>query len=139
MPIRQQGTPEPGSRPTDLAEGVAITASLLCLAHCLFLPLLLAWSPALSEALDLPFDLHLWIVLLAGPISLLILLKAARQQCLWIMACGLSGLGLLVAALVLPVTATQEIAVSSLGSVLLAIAHLANWAMRHPKAHLHAG
>ena len=123
---------------TDLAEGLAITASLLCLAHCLFLPLVLAWSPALSRTFDLPFDLHLWIVLMAGPVSLMILLKAAKRHRLAIFAAGSAGLGLLVLALVLPVTERQEIAVSSIGSVLLAVAHLANWMARHPKAHLHA-
>jgi hypothetical protein len=127
---------DPGA--TDLAEGLAITASLLCLAHCLFLPLVLAWSPALSRTFDLPFDLHLWIVLTAGPVSLMLLLKAAKRNLTAIVATGLAGLCLLVLALVLPVTGRQEIALSSFGSVLMAIAHLANWLARHPKAHLHA-
>lgn len=123
---------------SDLAEGLAISASILCLAHCLFLPLVLAWSPALSRTFDLPFDLHLWIVLIAGPISLTILVRAAKRARMGILATGVAGLSLLVLALVLPVTDMQEIAISSIGSMLLAMAHLANWAARHPKAHLHA-
>jgi len=125
-------------RASDLAEGLAISASILCLAHCLFLPLVLAWSPALSRTFDLPFDLHLWIVLIAGPISLTILVRAAKRARVGILATGVAGLSLLVLALVLPVTDMQEIAISSIGSMLLAMAHLANWAARHPKAHLHA-
>jgi hypothetical protein len=125
-------------RASDLAEGLAISASILCLAHCLFLPLVLAWSPALSRTFDLPFDLHLWIVLIAGPISLTILVRAAKRARMGILATGVAGLSLLVLALVLPVTDMQEIAISSIGSMLLAMAHLANWAARHPKAHLHA-
>lgn len=125
-------------RASDLAEGLAISASILCLAHCLFLPLVLAWSPALSRTFDLPFDLHLWIVLIAGPISLTILVSAAKRARMGILATGVAGLSLLVLALVLPVTDMQEIAISSIGSMLLAMAHLANWAARHPKAHLHA-
>lgn len=125
-------------RASDLAEGLAISASILCLAHCLFLPLVLAWSPALSRTFDLPFDLHLWIVLIAGPISLTILVRAAKRARMGILATGVAGLSLLVLALVLPVTEMQEIAISSIGSMLLAMAHLANWAARHPKAHLHA-
>lgn len=139
MPMDQGEDARAQSKPVDLAEGIAITASLLCLVHCLFLPLLLAWSPAVTRALDLPFDLHLWIVLIAGPMSLWILLKAARQQRLPIMLTGVAGLGLLAFALVVPVTETMEIAISSIGSVLLAAAHLANWMARHPKAHIHAG
>ncbi len=125
-------------RASDLAEGLAISASILCLAHCLFLPLVLAWSPALSRTFDLPFDLHLWIVLIAGPISLTILVRAAKRARMGILATGVAGLSLLVLALVLPVTDMQEIAISSIGSMLLATAHLANWTARHPKAHLHA-
>ena len=125
-------------RASDLAEGLAISASILCLAHCLFLPLVLAWSPALSRTFDLPFNLHLWIVLIAGPISLTILVRAAKRARMGILATGVAGLSLLVLALVLPVTDMQEIAISSIGSMLLAMAHLANWAARHPKAHLHA-
>lgn len=125
-------------RTSDLAEGLAISASILCLAHCLFLPLVLAWSPALSRTFELPFDLHLWIVLIAGPISLTILVRAAKRARMGILATGVAGLSLLVLALVLPVTDMQEIAISSIGSMLLATAHLANWTARHPKAHLHA-
>ncbi len=137
MLTRRHGRPGAAPKTTDLAEGVAITASLLCLAHCLLLPLLLAWSPTVSRTLDLPFDLHLWIVLLAGPVSLSILLKAARHKRLLVMSAGLTGLGLLVLALVLPVTEPMEVAISSTGSVLLAIAHLTNWFARHRRAHLH--
>lgn len=129
---------ESAGRTTDVAEGLAISASLLCLAHCLFLPLLLAWSPAVSRMLELPFDLHLWIVLLAGPVSLWLLVSAARQQRVFILAAGLTGLGLLIMALVFPVTEAGEIAMSSMGSVVLAAAHVANWLTRHSGAHLQA-
>lgn len=117
----------------DMAEGAAITASLLCLVHCLVLPLLLAWAPAFSQHLELPFDLHLWIVLLAGPVSLGILIRAGRRRRPGIMAMGLCGLGLLIAALAFPVSETQETVISSMGSILLACAHLANWLARHPE------
>lgn len=123
-------------RTTDVAEGLAIGASLLCLAHCLVLPLLLAWSPAVSRTLDLPIDLHMWIVLLAGPVSLWLLVSAARQQRVFILAAGLAGLGLLVMALVLPMTEIGEIAMSTTGSVLLAAAHVANWLTRHSRRYV---
>lgn len=129
----RQGGTEP--RTADMAEGLAITASLLCLVHYLFLPLALAWSPAFSRAFDLPFDLHRWIVLIAGPVSLMILMKAAKQNRTAVFATGLLGLGLMVLALVLPLTGSAEVAISSLGSILLALAHVRNWLARHPNAH----
>lgn len=138
MTRRPKATPGSVPKTADLAEGAAIAASVLCLVHCLFLPVLLAWAPALSQSLELRVDLHLWIVLLAGPISLAILIRAARHQRHAIMALGLFGLSLLIAALALPVTEGQEIVVSSIGSLSLAIAHLANWLARHSRSFLHA-
>ncbi|PXW79387.1 MerC mercury resistance protein [Blastomonas natatoria] len=138
MPDDSRDAEDSAGKTTDIAEGLAIAASLLCLAHCLILPVLLASSPAVSRALDLPFDLHLWIVLIAGPVSLWLLVSAARQQRIFVMAAGLAGLGMLVLALVLPVTETGEIAISSMGSVSLAFAHVSNWLTRHPRAYLDA-
>ncbi|MBA4780405.1 MAG: MerC domain-containing protein [Blastomonas sp.] len=130
-------TPSHAPKAADVAEGAAISASLLCLAHCLVLPLLLASAPALSQSLALPFDLHLWIVLLAGPVSLWILIRAAWQRRHGILLLGLCGLSLLMAALVLPVTERQEIVISSIGSLSLAFAHIANWLARHPRLLVH--
>lgn len=135
---RQKATPRPVPKTADLAEGAAIAASLLCLVHCLFLPVLLAWAPALSQSLELRFDLHLWIVLLAGPVSLAILIRAARHQRHAIMALGVVGLILLIAALTLPVSEGEEIVISSIGSLSLATAHLANWLARHSRPFGHA-
>lgn len=135
---RQKATPRPVPKTADLAEGAAIAASLLCLVHCLFLPVLLAWAPALSQSLELRFDLHLWIVLLAGPVSLAILIRAARHQRHAIMALGVFGLILLIAALTLPVSEGEEIVISSIGSLSLATAHLANWLARHSRPFGHA-
>ncbi|MCG6113437.1 MAG: MerC domain-containing protein [Paracoccus sp.] len=118
-------------RTADVAEGVAISASILCLIHCLALPLLLASSPWLSRKMDLPFDAHLWIVLIAGPVSAWLLLSAARQHRMGIFAAGAAGLGCLVLALVLPVSEPMEAVISTLGSLMLASAHVANWMARH--------
>ena len=50
---------------------------------------------------------------------------------------GLCGLSLLMAALVLPVTERQEIVISSIGSLSLAFALIANWLARHPRLLVH--
>lgn len=138
MPMRKNPRIGVAPRTADFAEAAAIAASVLCLVHCLFLPLLLAWAPALSQSLELPFDLHLWIVLLAGPVSLGILIRAAQRRRHAILIIGLCGLGLLIAALLLPVTDGHEVVISSLGSLCLASAHLANWLARHPRPFVHA-
>ncbi|MFN3473325.1 MAG: MerC domain-containing protein [Blastomonas sp.] len=119
------------ARTVDVAEGVAISASILCLIHCLALPLLLASSPWLSRNMALPFDAHLWIVLLAGPVSAWLLLRAARQHRIGVFAVGLAGLGCLVLALILPVSQAMEAVISTLGSLMLASAHITNWMARH--------
>ncbi|MDM7956630.1 MerC domain-containing protein [Blastomonas sp.] len=119
------------ARTADVAEGVAISASILCLIHCLALPVLLAGSPWLSRTMDLPFDAHLWIVLLAGPVSAWLLSRAARQHRIGIFAAGIAGLGCLVLALILPVSEPMEAVISTLGSLMLASAHVANWMARH--------
>jgi hypothetical protein len=119
------------ARTADVAESMAISASVLCLIHCLALPMLFASSPWLGRNLGLPFDAHLWVVLLAGPVSAWLLLKAASQQRIGVFIAGFAGLCALVLALVLPVSGPMEAVISTLGSLTLAAAHIANWMARH--------
>lgn len=123
-------------KPTNAAEGLAIGGALLCLVHCLFLPLLLAWLPALSEAWNPGVDLHLWLVLLVGPLSAWLLVSAVRQHKMAILSAGFAGLGLLILALLLPLTPLQETLMSVAGSLALAGAHIANWVLRHRIQHV---
>lgn len=123
--------PAPFKKSTDAAELFAISGAFLCLVHCLFLPVLLASLPAVNQALFPGVDLHLWIVLIAGPISAWLLVSAVQQHRLAILPAGATGLGLLALALLLPLTVGQETAMSVCGSVLLAGAHITNWLVRH--------
>lgn len=112
-------------------DGLAVSVSTACLAHCLVLPALLALLPAWSRWLDLPEAVHLWLLLAALPLSSLVLWRAARQsarawQTFWLGVAGLSGItaGLLVDGELL------ETIVTSIGAGLLASAHIINWRRR---------
>lgn len=133
--FRANRTIEPRPLPTDAAEGFAIGAALLCLIHCLLLPLLLAWTPTLGQALVPQIDLHLWLVMIVGPVSAWLLISVVRQHRLPLLAAGFAGLGLLILALVVPLTAGQETLMSVTGSIMLAATHATNWALRRRHRH----
>lgn len=120
-----------GHRPVDAAEGFAIGGAILCLVHCLILPVLLAWMPMVGGMFDPAFDLHLWTVILVGPLSAWLLLSTIHHRRKLLLTLGFVGLGLLILALLIPVSERQEIAMSVCGSILLASAHLVNWRFRH--------
>ncbi len=133
--FRANRTIVPNPLQTDAAEGFAIGGALLCLVHCLLLPLLLAWTPTLGQALDPQIDLHLWLVMIVGPVSAWLLLSVVRHHRLVLLSAGFAGLGLLILALIVPVTARQETLMSVTGSSLLAATHAINWALRRRHRH----
>lgn len=114
-----------------MGDGLAILLSVACLIHCLALPLLLALLPAWSAWLDVPESFHFWVVITAAPLSLFVLLRAAKGEVgyppLWLGAAGL-------AAMVLALTVADpltEILVTSAGALTLALGHFFNWRVRH--------
>lgn len=120
---------------TDWVERAAIGASLLCMAHCLALPLLIAALPAFSSALSLPKDLHRWIIAFAIPMALVALTQGrVRHGSIGPMVGGLLGLALLAAGAWLADSEAAETPLTVLGSLSLAIGHIANWRMRHDRA-----
>lgn len=60
-------------RAVDLVERAAAGASLLCLVHCLLLPVVLAAMPAVASTLDIPESVHGWLLAFALPTSALAL------------------------------------------------------------------
>jgi len=117
--------------PVDWVERAAIGASLLCLVHCLALPLVIASLPALSGILSVPESVHLWILAFAVPSSLLALLTGrASHGAAYPVFAGIAGLILLaIGAIAFGGTAT-ETPVTVAGSLFLAAAHIANWRRR---------
>lgn len=112
-----------------------MSLSIGCLVHCLALPLVIALLPATASWLDVPESFHLWALLTALPISLYMLLTSYRRHKDYVpLLLGTNGLTLMACGLVMP-NAAMETAVTSIGSLLLASAHLVNWRLRERHDH----
>jgi hypothetical protein len=120
--------PRAPSKRQRLLDGFAVTASLLCLIHCLLLPLLLIAIPVLATMLIVPEAFHAVAFAIAVPTSLLALGTGYARHgrpgpaMLAIVALGLLGIGAFAID-----SETVERIVTSSGAVLLAAAHLLNW------------
>ena len=115
----------------DIAESAAIAASFLCMVHCLALPLAIALLPALSDALAIPERFHIGILLFAAPTAVFALAMGWRQHGRMApLAWGVTGIALLAAGLLDP---AHETALTVAGSILLVVAHLRNWTLRHAR------
>lgn len=110
-------------------DSAAIGASLLCLIHCIGLPILFALLPALAT-IGLPSSewLHLVLLLTAIPISGLALVGGWRAHGA-VVPLLLGGVGLagLAAGLVFGSMPGAETALTVAGSLALAMAHIGNW------------
>ena len=109
-------------------DGLAVGASVLCLIHCLALPILIAALPALAARLDLGEGFHLAVLAFALPVS-----AVALGEGWWLhrgltpLVVGAAGLVLLAAGLAFEEWVAVETGVTVAGSLLLAGAHVANW------------
>lgn len=106
---------------------LGISASIFCIVHCLFTPLLVVMVPFVGQTLAHGW-FHVGIAALVIPLAVWALWNGYRQhrtrRILW-----LGGIGLVFVALALFAGAeTQwvEVALMSTGGVLLALAHLGN-------------
>jgi MerC mercury resistance protein len=123
----------------DVSETAAMVASLICLVHCLALPLLVAALPLISGSLVTSEIFHVVILAFAIPVSGIALIAGYHRHGAW----GppvIGGIGLL--SLIAGVSFTDggwsETAFTVAGSLLLATAHIANWRMRNAPARRHA-
>ena len=120
------------SSPRNTLDGVAIAGSVLCLLHCLALPLIVAWLPALSDWLSWPESVHLWILLAALPLSLFTLWRhALREGRPGPFLFGVPGLSIMGCALLFEGDAVEPF-ITSAGTLTLATAHILNWQGRRP-------
>ena len=123
-----------GKRQDNWLEGAAVSASLLCLAHCLALPLLIAALPALSTVLAVPESFHLWVLAFAVPASGAALVSGRVHHGMdWPLATGAIGLAALAIGAILLGTSPAETPVTVAGSLLLAAAHVGNWRLRRSR------
>lgn len=115
-----------------LYDGVAIGASILCLIHCLVLPLLIVLLPTLAAFLAFPESFHLWALALAVPTSVLALTTGYRRhRRILPTAVALPGLVLLALGALLAPTDAMETMLSVAGALLLALGHGLNWKALH--------
>lgn len=109
-------------------DGLAVGASVLCLIHCLALPIVIAALPALAARLDLGEGFHLAVLAFALPVSAVALGEGwRRHRGLTPLFVGAAGLVLLAAGLAFEEWVAVETGVTVAGSLLLAGAHVANW------------
>ncbi|BAV99409.1 MerC domain-containing protein [Bacillus cereus] len=112
----------------------ALSLSGLCLAHCLALPMLAVLLPSLAAWAGAEW-VHTAFVVAAVPTTSFALWRAHRARTLTAGVVALAAGGLLALALgATSAVAAHEVAVTVAGSLLLAAAHLWNWA-RHSHAH----
>ncbi len=120
------------SAPVDWVERAAVSASLLCLVHCLALPFLLAALPALATIVPVSESFHLWVLAFAVPASAIALLSGmTRHGTTWLLVPGAIGLALLASGAIPFGTTRWETPLTIIGSLTLAGTHLLNWRRRH--------
>lgn len=111
-----------------LLDGFAVTASLLCLIHCLALPMLLIALPVLATMLAVPEAFHAVAFACAVPTSILAMASghARHGRAVPILLAGIGLMLLGVGAFAVEAEIVERI-VSSTGAVILATAHVLNW------------
>jgi hypothetical protein len=117
-------------------DSAGLVLSGVCLVHCLAAPALVALIPALTFGMSHQVDrlVHWGLLLLALPISLWTLRQGLKShgQLRWLLV-GLLGLSLMLAGVLVHTANHQEIWLTVAGVLILAVAHVMNWAatLRH--------
>jgi hypothetical protein len=107
----------------------AIGLSLVCLAHCLLIPVGLAVLPALGTSLvDTETAAHWVLLALALPVSILaIILASRRHRDVWVISLAFIGLTALFIGVSHLFGHELEAVLSITGAGLVLVAHIRNW------------
>ena len=125
-----------------LLDGVAVCLSMLCLVHCLALPVLVASLPLLAASMVANERFHLWMLLAIVPTSVLALGSGFRTHRLRA-PLVLGGLGVCLIASaafgpdVVGMSRSMDTELTVIGGLMLATAHGLNYRRLHA-GHLHA-
>ena len=110
-----------------LYDGLAIAVSLICVVHCLLLPMLLLLLPALAAVFAIPEAFHSWAIAFAVPIGAIALLVGYRRHhSVAPTLVVLPGLALLIVALLVARAAWIETTLTVVGALVLSIGHMLN-------------
>jgi hypothetical protein len=119
-----------------LTDKTAIGLSMLCIAHCLFLPIILIFIPSISAVLFLNNELFhqilLYMIVTISSVALLIGFMNHKNH--WILFLGCFGLLLLILAVFLShalIGEYGEITLTVIGSSILTLGHIKNYKQRH--------
>ena len=122
------------TRRSDFIESLAIASAVVCLAHCLALPLLIALLPALSAMIPVPTTVHIAILAFAVPTTAGALYIGYRGHGLpGPLLVGFVGLICLAIGVLRYGETSLEVPVTVLGSLAIAGAHIANWRYRRTR------
>lgn len=112
-------------------DAIAGGVSLLCLVHCLGLPLLLGLLPAIGSILHVPHSFHVAMLAIAVPASAIAMQRGYRHHGILLPALlGAIGLLLLGLGAMSHDRLWVETGFTVCGSVTLALAHLRNWRLQ---------
>lgn len=109
------------------ADGAAVFASLLCLLHCLALPLIAASLPALGLLVRNSETVHWALLLFAVPLGLWALWRGRPAAGPGPLLVGVTGFVLMAAAVVFFAETSAERWLTVAGVLAVAGAHGANW------------
>jgi MerC mercury resistance protein len=119
--------------PENVGDGLAVGLSVLCLAHCLLLPVLAGAVPLLGALTHAPW-VHAVLLLLAAPLSVWVLVKGYRHHKRVLpLLVGIAGLALLATGLAHATHLASERTASVAGAVILLLAHGHNFWLRWRK------
>lgn len=118
-------------RRTNMIEGTAVSASVLCLVHCLALPVLLLLLPGVIGLFAQSEAFHYVALALVLPSALAAFWLGYRRHGDWRpVPLGLLGVTCLVVALLPGIGEGFEIGITVGGSLLLIAGHAINWRLR---------
>ena len=109
----------------------AVSLSLMCLIHCLALPVMSAFLPLAGAIAEIEW-IHKALVLIAIPVTGLALTYHRKtQKRLLFVVSALVGLSLLLVAAFVERLEDHETLLTTIGATVLAFAHTWRWLNRH--------
>lgn len=117
-----------GAVPSATLDRVAIMLSGVCLVHCLAVPFALLLGPFLGGWLaETETTMHWVLLALAAPVSLAALTRGSRTN----LGIGIAGLGLMFVGVSHLAGVVLEVALTTIGVLLLIVAHARNLLGQH--------